>query len=462
MSQLASFSNQATPVVTNLGVAAPGLTRITKAVGPFARGGTASLVSLGKAADRAGPDLVHSEPVLGDLEKLANGAKPVSSKLEKLLTSLRKTGGNKYLTQLLFNTVGTVNAYDSYGHFIRTTLPINNCVDYVAQFGGGGGISCNANWLTRGEGTPEGVDGARPADRARRREGTPGDGSRELQGCRDGHEARRWAPVRGPQRERPRQRRRGRGRRRYRRRDAAAGRRARPPGQLHRRGGVGADDARRQGTPGLLHGLAVRAERRLPMRKRAAAGLAASPTMVGAVTVLVAIVAVFLAYNANNGLPFIPTYQVSVQVPDAASLVPGNDVRIGGVRVGVVESVEPEQNEDGKVYAKLNLKLDKSARADPDGLDRHRSGPLGARAEVPRDRQGRPLRGLPRGVDHPARRGDAKPVEIDQVLNTFDEPTRQPSSRTCSSSATRSQGAGRTLNAALGHPAPPGRARSSR
>ena len=31
--------------------------------------------------------------------------------------------------------------------------------------------------------------------------------------------------------------------------------------------------------------------------------LAASPTMVGAVTTLIVIVAVFLAYNANSGLP---------------------------------------------------------------------------------------------------------------------------------------------------------------
>ena len=41
--------------------------------------------------------------------------------------------------------------------------------------------------------------------------------------------------------------------------------------------------------------------------------IAASPTMVGAVTTLIVIVAVFLAYNANNGLPFVPVYRVSVE-----------------------------------------------------------------------------------------------------------------------------------------------------
>ena len=61
--------------------------------------------------------------------------------------------------------------------------------------------------------------------------------------------------------------------------------------------------------------------------------VAANPVLIGAATLLVLIVAVFLAYNANNGLPFVPTYG-RVQLPDAPSLVTGNEVRIGGDRVG--------------------------------------------------------------------------------------------------------------------------------
>ena len=65
------------------------------------------------------------------------------------------------------------------------------------------------------------------------------------------------------------------------------------------------------------------------MRGGRVGSLAASPTLVGAVTVLVVTVAVFLAYQANSGLPFVPTYQLSAQLPDANSMVKGNDVRIG-------------------------------------------------------------------------------------------------------------------------------------
>jgi ABC-type transporter Mla subunit MlaD len=111
--------------------------------------------------------------------------------------------------------------------------------------------------------------------------------------------------------------------------------------------------------------------------------LAASPTMVGAVTTLIVIVAVFLAYNANNGLPFVPTYRVSVVVPNGSRLVKNNEVRIGGNRVGVVEAITPtrvspqqmanpssqgtatqtstsSQSNTCCVAAKLDLKLDKS------------------------------------------------------------------------------------------------------
>ena len=43
-------------------------------------------------------------------------------------------------------------------------------------------------------------------------------------------------------------------------------------------------------------------------RRRGNTSIAANPVLIGAATTLVVVVAVFLAYNANTGLPFIPTY----------------------------------------------------------------------------------------------------------------------------------------------------------
>ena len=65
------------------------------------------------------------------------------------------------------------------------------------------------------------------------------------------------------------------------------------------------------------------------MRSRGS-GIAGNPVLIGAATVLVVLVAVFLSYNANKGLPFVPTYQVEAEMPSAAQFVVGNDVKIGG------------------------------------------------------------------------------------------------------------------------------------
>src|SRR2546422_59632 len=68
-------------------------------------------------------------------------------------------------------------------------------------------------------------------------------------------------------------------------------------------------------------------------RGRGTASIVASPVLVGAVTTLVVIVSVFLAYNANQGLPFVPTYDLNAQIPSGANLVKSNEVRVGGFRV---------------------------------------------------------------------------------------------------------------------------------
>ena len=48
--------------------------------------------------------------------------------------------------------------------------------------------------------------------------------------------------------------------------------------------------------------------------RRSNASIVANPVLIGAVTTLVLVVAVFLAYNANNGLPFVPTRELNVLV----------------------------------------------------------------------------------------------------------------------------------------------------
>src|SRR5213594_3187298 len=99
------------------------------------------------------------------------------------------------------------------------------------------------------------------------------------------------------------------------------------------------------------------------MTRRAGASVVASPVLVGAVTVLVTIVAVFLAYNANQGLPFVPTYELKAEIPGGENLVKGNEVRVGGFRVGLVSKIDPKvvtERGRSRAVALIELKLDKS------------------------------------------------------------------------------------------------------
>jgi ABC-type transporter Mla subunit MlaD len=197
------------------------------------------------------------------------------------------------------------------------------------------------------------------------------------------------------------------------------------------------------------------------MNGRARVGsLAASPTMVGAITTLIVIVAVFLAYNANNGLPFVPTYRISAEICDAARLGPNNEVRIGGNRVGVVESIdtvaappnsgcETASGSSSSTVAKLNLKLDKSA--DPIPSDsrirvRYRSSFGLKYLEISR---GTSETGLPEAGALPLANADPQ-VEFDDVYNTFDTATRENSRRVLQGFGDAFAARGASLNQAIG------------
>ena len=97
------------------------------------------------------------------------------------------------------------------------------------------------------------------------------------------------------------------------------------------------------------------------MSRRPAASIVANPILVGAVVTLVIVIGVFLAYNANSGLPFVPTFDLRVETPDASRLVVGNDVREGGFRIGQVAKIDPVPIKGHRTGAELTLALQKSA-----------------------------------------------------------------------------------------------------
>ncbi len=159
-------------------------------------------------------------------------------------------------------------------------------------------------------------------------------------------------------------------------------------------------------------------------RRQSSASVAANPILIGAVTTVVLFVAVFLAYNANKGLPFVPTFTLKVEVRNAQRLVVGNEVREGGERVGQIASIDPLRLDDGRLGAQIELQLDRKFSPIPDDTRYviRSKGTLGLKY-VDQIRGQSPSAYRENSVV--AAGPDATTPELDDFFSTFDAPTRE-------------------------------------
>ena len=184
------------------------------------------------------------------------------------------------------------------------------------------------------------------------------------------------------------------------------------------------------------------------MSSRRSTSLYANRILIGAITALVVIVGVFLAYNANNGLPFVPTYNINVDLPDAAGLNPTDGVLIGGTRIGYVGSITATKLPGGRAIAVLHLRLNRSVgRLPVDSTDLVRPvSPLGLKyLQITR---GSSRQTLAPGATIPLSH-TTLPVEIDDFFNMFDPPTRRASQINLASFGDGFAGRGGDFNQAL-------------
>jgi virulence factor Mce-like protein len=177
--------------------------------------------------------------------------------------------------------------------------------------------------------------------------------------------------------------------------------------------------------------------------------LFATPALIGAVTVLIVIVAVVLAYNANKGLPFVPTYNLTAELPGGANLVAGNDVRVGGFRVGLVEKLRPGYDrETGRSIALVDMKLEKKVEplpVDTSVFVRPRSN-LGLKyVELT---VGNSSRTYDPGATIPIANA-RKPIELDEFFSTFNRKMRQNQQTSLEGFGNALAGRGQSINQAI-------------
>ncbi|HEV7918850.1 MAG TPA: MlaD family protein, partial [Solirubrobacterales bacterium] len=181
-------------------------------------------------------------------------------------------------------------------------------------------------------------------------------------------------------------------------------------------------------------------------------GISDNPVLIGAGAILVTLVMVLLSYNANEGLPFVPTYNIKAEVPGGANVVTGNDVRIGGARVGLVSAIEPKRR-GHDVYAVMSLKLDEKI------------GPIPADSKIvvrPKSTIGLKYIQLTLGSsDRELPDGGTLPIsqsiyasEFEDLLNTFDKRVREGNRKSLYEFGNAFAGRGADLNTAIGELVP--------
>jgi ABC-type transporter Mla subunit MlaD len=174
--------------------------------------------------------------------------------------------------------------------------------------------------------------------------------------------------------------------------------------------------------------------------------------LVGAVTVLVVIVGVYLAYNANKGLPFVPTYDLKAEIPNGQKLIEGNEIRLGGFLVGTVNRMQPKTvmvHGEPKTIALVDMKLNKDV--EPLSVDtriavRPRSA-LGLKYLdiVP----GRSKKTFQPGDTIQLGQAAPQAVEYEDVFSTFDKPTRDNSRTALKGFGDAFAGRGSSINQAI-------------
>jgi virulence factor Mce-like protein len=185
--------------------------------------------------------------------------------------------------------------------------------------------------------------------------------------------------------------------------------------------------------------------------RRGTASVAASPVLIGAATVLVALVAVFIAYNANAGLPFVPTYNLNAELPSGGKLVKGNEVRVGGFRVGVVKEVSPEVttvNGERRSIAVAELSLDK--KIEPLARDtKFRVRPRSALGLKYIELQPGTGKATWRSGDTVPVKQSSEPLEFEDLFSTFDRDTRPNIQNATDGFGNAFAGRGQSINRAI-------------
>ena len=142
MVRLGALADEMTPVFTDLGEVAPDINRFLLELGPFSSAGIPAFDTLGEASVESTPAIQEATPVIRDIKTLAAATKPVGTTLADVLQSFARNDGLERLLDFVFYSTTAINGFDSFGHYLRAGLIVNQCSTYATAPTTG----CSANF----------------------------------------------------------------------------------------------------------------------------------------------------------------------------------------------------------------------------------------------------------------------------------------------------------------------------
>jgi ABC-type transporter Mla subunit MlaD len=145
LQQLDVVARDGTPLVQQLGVAAPFLDRVSTDLGPFVKAAKPGLSRLSTALTNAIPAIKHTTPLVKALRAYTTRSLTKTQIAGKLFTSLQQAGFGENFLGIVYYVTAAVSRYDSISHLLSLALEnIQNgaCLNYATTPVPG----CSANY----------------------------------------------------------------------------------------------------------------------------------------------------------------------------------------------------------------------------------------------------------------------------------------------------------------------------
>src|SRR3954451_23923267 len=128
--QLDGLSVEALPVLRNLRRSSPGVSELSRQLGPLARSARPTLRRLGQTTVTGRTALDRSLPFLGSLRRTLQGARPIIPTTRDLTSSLVEHGGTEGLVRFFYNAALATSRYDGISHMLPAHLGGGACGIY--------------------------------------------------------------------------------------------------------------------------------------------------------------------------------------------------------------------------------------------------------------------------------------------------------------------------------------------